>query len=281
MTLDLVQEPTPSLPETPAPFGAPAGRRRHTPRAHVVAVLVARDGADRLPRVLTALAAATRPPDALVAADLGSRDRSAWLLADAMPTVRLRRSATVADAVGAVLAVPAVRGPGHHGHDSHDGHDGGRPAPGPVPDADGAGTDVADWIWIVPHDAAPAATALEELLLAVETAPSVGVAGCKQVSWDDDQRLLDVGFTASPLGLRVTGVDRDEVDQGQHDGRSDVLAVSGAGMLVRRDVWDELGGLDPALGPAGADLDLCRRAHLAGYRVVVVPRAVIARGSAR
>ena len=140
-------------------------------------------------------------------------------------------------------------------------------------------------MWLLTHDAAPAADALEQLLLAVETAPSVGVAGCKQVAWDDDQRLLDVGFTASPLGLRVTGVDRGEVDQGQHDGRSDVLAVSGAGMLVRRDVWDALGGLDPGLDRdvemTAADLDLCRRAHLAGYRVVVVPAAVMARATRR
>ena len=142
-----------------------------------------------------------------------------------------------------------------------------------------------DWIWLLPHDAAPVPRALEQLLLEVETAPSVGVAGCKQVAWDDDQRLLDVGFTASSLGLRVTGLDRDEVDQGQHDGRRDVLAVSGAGMLVRRDLWEALGGLDPGLdgGPAwaAADLDLCRRAHLAGHRVVVVPSAVIARGTRR
>ncbi|MGZ4625427.1 MAG: glycosyltransferase [Kineosporiaceae bacterium] len=279
MTLDLVQEPTPSLPEILAPHGVAAGRRRQrTPRAHVVALVVARDGAPRLPHVLAALASATRPPDVLVGVDLGSRDDSAELLAAAMPALRLPRSATVADAVEAVLSLRTAGGLGHRASPHHGELE--APAPRAVRDGGGAEPDVVDWVWIVPHDGAPAPTALEQLLLAVETAPSVGVAGCKQVSWDDDQRLLDVGFTASPLGLRVTGVDRDEVDQGQHDGRSDVLAVSGAGMLVRRDVWDELGGLDPALGPA-ADLDLCRRAHLAGHRVVVVPGAVVARSSAR
>jgi hypothetical protein len=77
VTLDLVQEPTPSLPETPAPQGAPAGRRRPTPRAHVVAVVLARDGVPRLPRVLAALAGSTRAPDTLVGVDLGSGDGSA------------------------------------------------------------------------------------------------------------------------------------------------------------------------------------------------------------
>ena len=40
-------------------------------------------------------------------------------------------------------------------------------------------------------------------------------------------------------------LDEDEIDQGQHDDREDVLAVGTAGMLVRPAVWDELGGTDP------------------------------------
>ncbi|HET9656430.1 MAG TPA: glycosyltransferase, partial [Kineosporiaceae bacterium] len=139
----------------------------------------------------------------------------------------------------------------------------------------GAGSG-AEWLWLLHDDGAPAPDVLERLLAAVETGPSVGVAGCKQVAWDDDQRLLDVGFTTSRFGLFVTGVDRYEVDQGQHDDRCDVMAVSSAGMLIRRDLWDRLGGFDPALAHSRDDLDLCRRARLAGYRVVVVPTAVVA-----
>ncbi|WP_232229849.1 glycosyltransferase family 2 protein, partial [Cellulomonas bogoriensis] len=73
----------------------------------------------------------------------------------------------------------------------------------------------------------------------------------------------------------MTGIDEPEVDQGQHDGREDVLAVGAAGALVRQDVWDDLDGIDPALGPYGDGADLSRRARLAGHRVVVVPGAVV------
>jgi hypothetical protein len=112
VTLDLAGEHAPSLPET-ASLGASAGRRRSTPRAHVVAVVLARDGAARLPRVLAALAGGTRPPDALVGVDLGSRDDSATLLAAAMPLLALPRRATAADAVEAVLAARAAGGLPH------------------------------------------------------------------------------------------------------------------------------------------------------------------------
>ncbi|HEY8479585.1 MAG TPA: glycosyltransferase, partial [Spirillospora sp.] len=66
-----------------------------------------------------------------------------------------------------------------------------------------------------------------------------------------------------------------EFDQGQHDGVRDVLAVGSAGMLVRRDVWDRLGGFDVEYGIFRDDLDFCWRVHAAGYRVVTATDAVV------
>ena len=135
------------------------------------------------------------------------------------------------------------------------------------------------WIWLLHDDSAPEPGALAELLRAVEHSSAVAVAGAKQRRWDldgdSDGVLLEVGFTTSPLGRRMTGIDEHEIDQGQHDAREDVFAVGLAGSLVRTSVWLGLGGTDPEYGAFGDGLDLCRRARLAGHRVVVVPRAVV------
>ncbi|WP_136519430.1 glycosyltransferase [Cellulomonas telluris] len=131
------------------------------------------------------------------------------------------------------------------------------------------------WLWLLHDDSAPAPGALAQLVKTVGHAPSVAVAGCKQRTWTEPQRLLEVGLRTTRSGRRVTDVEPNELDQGQHDGRTDVLGVGLAGALVRRDVWDALEGTDPALGPYGDGLDLSRRARLAGHRVVVVPTAVV------
>ncbi|MGF0117777.1 glycosyltransferase [Promicromonospora sp. Marseille-Q5078] len=140
------------------------------------------------------------------------------------------------------------------------------------------------WLWILHDDSAPEPDALSRLLRAVEHSSAVAVAGCKQRRWPvaadgtpaaEASMLVEVGSTVSPLGRRMTGIDDTEIDQGQHDAREDVLAVGLAGALVRAHVWAELGGTDPELGPFGDGLDLCRRARLAGHRVVVVPDAVV------
>ncbi|GAA3510204.1 glycosyltransferase [Georgenia daeguensis] len=132
-----------------------------------------------------------------------------------------------------------------------------------------------DWLWLLHDDSAPHPAALDQLLHAAESGRSVAILGAKQRDWAERDRLLEVGVRATRTARRVADIEPGEIDQGQHDHREDVLAVGTAGTLVRRAVWEELGGTDPALGPFGDGLELSRRARLAGHRVVVVPTAVV------
>lgn len=131
------------------------------------------------------------------------------------------------------------------------------------------------WYWLLHDDSEPAPDALAELLKAAEFGRSIGIAGAKQRDWDDHDKLLSVGIQATRSARRFNPIDEDEIDQGQHDAIEDVLAVGLAGAIVRRDVWNKLEGPDPALGPFGDGLEFGRRARLAGYRVIVVPSAVV------
>ena len=221
--------------------------------------MVSHDGGDFLPRTLAALAGQTRPADTCIGVDTGSRDQSAALLEQAFGTANVtvfdQPRSGMGGAVQAGLSALAPRG------------DGGTSGSGTVAGAP------AEWIWLLHDDAAPAPEALAELLQAVERAPSVTVAGCKQLDWYSERRLIDVGLSTSRWAERLTLIEADELDQGQYDGRSDTFAVNSAGMLVRRDVWEDLRGFDPALPGSGDDVDFCWRNRLAGHRVVVVPSA--------
>lgn len=130
-------------------------------------------------------------------------------------------------------------------------------------------------VWLLHDDVYPEPEALQELVRALERAPSVAIAGPKQVRADDPTRLIEVGVTTTPFGRRVAAGQSGELDQGQYDSREDVLGVGTAGMLMRLEEWVRLSGFDPALGPFRDGLDLCRRARLAGKRVVVAPNAVV------
>ncbi len=134
-----------------------------------------------------------------------------------------------------------------------------------------------EWVWILDDTVAPRPTALLRLVEAVRRSRSVGVAGPKVVRWENPRLLVELGRQVTRAGRRVDAPAFGEADQGQYDSRTDVLAVGTAGMLVRRDVYGQLGGFEPAFAAAGADLDLGWRAQLTGHRVVVVPGAVVRR----
>lgn len=224
---------------------------------HVVtAVIVAHDGARWIPEVARALGAQTRSVDRIVAVDTGSRDRSGMLLA------RMLGSAAVFGAERGTGFGAAVAQALRH-----------RAANTPVRTAGRGGA--VEWVWLLHDDCVPAADALDRLLNAASHTPHAAVLGPKVMDWNDHRIIVEAGITVDGSGRRETGIEPDELDQGQHDGERDVLAVGSAGMLVRRDVWNRLGGFDPSLQLFRDDLDFCWRVVMAGYRVRLVTAAVV------
>ena len=102
---------------------------------------------------------------------------------------------------------------------------------------------------------------------------NAGIVGPKVVAYDHPEILLEVGMAVDHYGVPYSGIEPDEVDQEQHDSVRDVFYVSHTAMLVRTDLFHELGGFDAAAFPGADDVDLCWRARLAGARVIVAPDA--------
>ena len=212
---------------------------------HVTAILVVHDGATWLPEVVASLASQTRPIDNTLAVDTGSEDASLKLLKNArVPSFSLPRDTGFGAAVVAGLATLS---------DSSQEN---------------------EWIWLIHDDCAPQPDALEALLEAVEDRPQVAIAGPKLRDWYDRTHLLEAGVSIANNGARWTGLEPHEYDQGQHDGVREVLSVSTAGMLIRRKVFEELGGFDPNLMLFRDDIDLGWRAYVAGHKVIAVTEAL-------
>ncbi|MFW5748136.1 MAG: glycosyltransferase family 2 protein [Chloroflexota bacterium] len=58
--------------------------------------------------------------------------------------------------------------------------------------------------------------------------------------------------------------------------RDEIFAISGAAFMMRRTLYEELGGFDLIFYPAYVeDIDLAWRVRLAGYRVIYVPESVV------
>ncbi|MFE0103243.1 glycosyltransferase [Streptomyces sp. NPDC059009] len=255
------------------------------PRHVVTAVLVSHDGARWLPDALAGLLGQERPVQSAVAADTGSADDSARLVTEALGADRVlhlaRRSGfgTAVDEAARTAAVltpdelPYLKRPSGWDPVSRSWRDDAYDMP-ELPHGE-----PEQWLWLLHDDCAPEPTALAELLRAVETERELGrdvaIVGPKLRGWYDRRQLLEVGVSIANSGRRWTGLDRREQDQGQHDHVRPVLSVSTAGMLIRREVFERLGGFDRRLPLMRDDVDLCWRAQAAGHRVLVAPDAVV------
>ncbi len=210
----------------------------------VGAVLVTHNGATWLPKVLASFSEMFHAPDVWRAVDVASADGSAEL---------------VRDSFGAERVVRAPKGTGFG-------------------DAVRLGLEAmprTDWIWLLHDDSSVLPGTLSGLLDTATSAPDIAIVGPKIREWPSLRRLLEVGLTITGTGGRETGLEAGEPDAGQHDRPRTVLAVNTAGMLIRRDVWDELDGLDRQLPLYFDDIDIGWRAARAGYRTMTAPSAVI------
>ena len=122
----------------------------------------------------------------------------------------------------------------------------------------------------------------EKIISFFKSHPEAGIAGCKVLNPDGSLQLacrrgfpgpwtsftkvmgLSSLFPTSKLFARYNLTYLDE------NKTYEVDAVSGAFMMMRKEVYEKIGGFDKQFFMYGEDLDLCYRAQQAGYKVYYV-----------
>lgn len=119
---------------------------------------------------------------------------------------------------------------------------------------------------------------LDPLLDFMDANPDVGAVQPKILSWKHRGSFEYAGAAGGYLDKlgypycrgRLFG--SIEEDKGQYDSApADVCWASGAALLVRRELYESVGGLDEKFFAHMEEIDLCLRIHRAGMRVAVVP----------
>jgi GT2 family glycosyltransferase len=119
---------------------------------------------------------------------------------------------------------------------------------------------------------------LSRMIERIDSSPDIAICTCKMRRLDASNRrthVLDsVGAELDIFGFpSARGV--SQFDRGQFDNPSDVFFSFGGAMLIRREIINRIGGFDAEFFTLADDIDLSWRAHLAGYRIIVEPRALL------
>ena len=117
----------------------------------------------------------------------------------------------------------------------------------------------------------------------MENQPDVGACQPKLLSFNNPESFEYAGAAGGYIDCngypycRGRIFDTCEKDAGQYDSIADIHWATGAALMVRRQVYIDCGGLDPEFFAHMEEIDLCWRIRLAGWKIAIVPTAVVYR----
>ena len=125
----------------------------------------------------------------------------------------------------------------------------------------------AEYVWLLNNDAIPTPGALKELVARAETEPSIGLLSPLLHDQGEAQRTNACFGLFDHRALGTTHTD----DPGQArrwlaEHPADILAF-GTALLIRRQLFEAIGGFDERLFAYAEDVDYCLRCTKAGFRV--------------
>ncbi|TFH33235.1 MAG: glycosyltransferase family 2 protein [Deltaproteobacteria bacterium] len=133
----------------------------------------------------------------------------------------------------------------------------------------------ADYIWLLNNDAIVDRDALIALVELAERDRGVGILGSKIYYFDQPDVLWFAGATIDWKRSISPHIGRLEKDIGQYERETEVDRVTGCSMLIRREVFEEVGMFDEKFFLYDEEVDLCVRARARGYRNCYVPKSVV------
>lgn len=103
----------------------------------------------------------------------------------------------------------------------------------------------------------------------------IGCIQCKLLLLAEKNKYDYAGEYLNQYGFLVQRAKYKETDNGQYDQEVEILAAKSAGMFIRKDVFNKIGGFDEDYFIFLEETDLGWRCWLAGFQAVFCPKSVV------
>lgn len=132
----------------------------------------------------------------------------------------------------------------------------------------------ADWVFVLNEDTIVAPDCLNRLMCVAESDPKIGIVG-PLVYHHSEPTVIQTAGGWLGRSWESKHYGQDEEDCGQYREPRDVEWISGCGIVVRRDVIEEVGAIDERFFYYWEETEWCLRARRAAWRILNVPQAKI------
>jgi GT2 family glycosyltransferase len=130
-------------------------------------------------------------------------------------------------------------------------------------------------VLLLNNDTEVEANFLSELLKTIVSRPAVGIV-CPKILFLNPKNII---WYAGGFLNKIAGCTyhrgTNQQDQGQYNTAKQIDFATGCAMLVKREVFDQIGKLDPDYFNSHEDADFCLRASRAGFACWYVPSAIV------
>lgn len=122
---------------------------------------------------------------------------------------------------------------------------------------------------------------LDPLVRWMDSHPECGACAPKLHSWHNREMFEYAGAAGGYIDrygypfCRGRVMKKIEQDHGQYDEPADVFWATGACLMVRSSLYNQLGGLDERFFAHMEEIDFCWRLQLSGYKVTIVPQSLV------
>jgi GT2 family glycosyltransferase len=140
-----------------------------------------------------------------------------------------------------------------------------------------------EYLLFLNNDTIPVVGFSKEMVNVFNIDPKIAVVGCKLITMDNPKKLQHAGvmFTKNYIPYEL-GLPQPEITEGilPNDPRAigirEVPSITAACMMIKKSVFDEVGGFDEKYVFGWEDTDLCLKVRERGYKIWYTGKAIVA-----
>jgi GT2 family glycosyltransferase len=129
----------------------------------------------------------------------------------------------------------------------------------------------AEYLLFLANDTEVEPNLFEEMMKEITKDPSIAICSAKMLRFFERDKIDYAGIKLDIYGFPYI-IGHKEKDDGQYNLVRDTIAT-GTCLLIKRKVFEKIGGFDDEYFTFSDEVDLCWRAKLVGYRSIINPHA--------